>query len=157
MLIMAGKTTKRIAENEKKCLEYYENWKSASYAAKEIGINRHTVEKYYQKFRATELEQTTEDFIARQRMSKDKCLQKLDEMIDHLEKSIERYTDLIEDESLDVTADGQRVESQFHRCVVELAQLYQQKGDIESTATLDIKIAQLVSETYEEYSKQKTR
>ena len=154
----AGRPSKaKETKNEIACQEYYLNWKSAIYTAKQLGLNPHTVEKYFQKFRQKEIEESEEQFMQRQRMAKNQVLSKLDEMINHLEKQVKRYSELMDNEELDTTPDGQRVEAQYTKAVSELSQMYQQKADIELTATMDVRIDKVVQEKYEEYIQSKAR
>jgi len=156
---MAGKRGRpskpKESMNETQCLEYYQMWKSAAFTATKLKLNRHTVEKYFEKFRQKEVEEKNDQFVQRQRMAKNLCIGKLDEMIEHLEQQIGRYSNLMTGEGLDITPDGQRVESQYTKSVAELSTLYQQKADIEMTATMDVKVDELVREKYEEFSSNK--
>ena len=139
-------------KHEKDCLEFYEAGKSAGYAALKLKLNRHTVEKYFKKFRDTEIEETSDEFIKRQRVAKHQCITKLDEMIDNYEEQLVRYMKLIEQvDTTDETNDGQRVESNYSDVVKKLADLAQQKASIEMELTLDINVDKLVREKYDNF------
>lgn len=139
-------------KHEKDCLEFYEAGKSAGYAALKLKLNRHTVEKYFKKFRDTEIEETSNEFIKRQRVAKHQCITKLDEMIDYYEQQVKRYSSFIgQDDKLDSSGDGQRVETNFSDSVKRLADLAQQKASIEMELTLDINVDKLVREKYDNF------
>lgn len=139
-------------KHEKDCLEFYEAGKSAGYAALRLKLNRHTVEKYFKKFRDTEIEETSNEFIKRQRVAKHQCITKLDEMIDYYEQQVKRYSSFIgQDDKLDSSGDGQRVETNFSDSVKRLADLAQQKASIEMELTLDINVDKLVREKYDNF------
>lgn len=155
-MFLAGKRGRpsipKESDNEKKCLEYYQKWKSAAFTADKLGLNRHTVEKYFKKFKELEIEEKEEEFIQRQRMAKNLCLGKLDAIIDHLETQIERYTNVLtKDDETENDGDAQRIEAHMTKVATELSSLYQQKADLEMTATLDINVAKLAQEKYDEY------
>lgn len=158
-ILRRGRPSKaKQTANEKKMEEYYHNWKSAIYTAKQLGLNRHTVEKYFQKLRATEIEEKGEEFKARQRNAKNQCLAKLDEIIHHKERQLQRFEDIVRDNnSTDTADDSQRFEVNYSRISTDLANLYQQKADIEMSATLDVKLEELVQEKYAEFSEQKAK
>lgn len=134
--------------NEKKSLEYYEDFKSAGYAAKKLGLNRQTVEKYYQKFRAMEIEETNTEFIQRQRAAKAHTIEKLDEIAEKMESQINRVT--LED--TDYTTEGVNQERLLQKSLSDAASLYQQKADMEMTPTLDIHIDAEIEKKYGEYN-----
>lgn len=140
MLIMAGKRgrpPKPISvENEKKCMEYYEDFKSAAYAASRLGLNRRTVELYYQKFAATELVETNESFIARQTAVKNTALKKMDELIEKAKAQIER----VELSDSDYSPEGINMERLLQKSITDLNDLYHKKADMEMTPTLNVHI-----------------
>jgi len=91
-------------------------------------------------------------------MAKNMCIGKLDSVIDHLETQISRYKRLLtQDDETEPSPDAQRTEAQMTKTADVLSTLYQQKADLEMTETLDINIAQLAQEKYDEYiSKENT-
>jgi len=144
-----GKTaTPKQTANEVKCMEYYEDFKSAGFAALKLGLHRHTVEKYYQKFRAKEIEETNEGFIQRQRAAKAQTVVKLDIIADQMEDQIKRVTL----ESTDYTTEGVNQERLLQKSLTDAASLYQQKADMEMTPTLDIHISAEIEKKYGEYN-----
>lgn len=153
---MAGKRGRpskpRQAENEKNCLEYYEDFKSAGYTAKKLKLNRHTVEEYYQKFAAKEIEETNKEFIANQRATKRRVLSKIDGLIDKAQHQIERCESLLDDENPEITPEAINFEKILQKSITDLNSLYQQRADIEMTPTLDIHIEAEIEKKYGEFN-----
>ena len=137
---MVRPAKKKEASNEQKSQIFYEDYKSAGYAAKILKLNRHTVEKYYQKFQKQELKETNESFIASQRATKNRVIEKLDDTIEKAKAQIKRCEGMLGDEG-DNSTEGINFERILQKAVTDLANLYQQKAEIEITPTLDIHIA----------------
>jgi hypothetical protein len=134
---------------EKDCLEHYENYESAGYAASQLKLNRHTVESYFQKFAAKEIEVTNEMFIQRQRATKARVLVKLDGLIALSKAQIERVT--LSD--TDYSTEGVNQERLLQKSITDLNNLYQDKASIEMTPTLDIHIEAEIEKKYGQPSK----
>jgi hypothetical protein len=129
---------------EKDCLEHYENYESAGYAAQLLGLNRHTVEKYFQNFAAKEIEITNEMFIQRQRATKARVLIKLDGLIAKLKAQIDR----VELSDTDYSTEGVNQERLLQKSITDMNQLIQDKAAIEMTPTLDIHIEAELDKKY---------
>jgi hypothetical protein len=138
--------------NEKKCIIFYEDYKSAGYAAKKLELNRHTVEKYYQKFAAKEIEETNKSFIEKQRATKNRVIEKMDELIEEGREQLKRCKGMLGSDG-DNSTEGINFERILQKCVIDLSNLYQQKAEIEMTPTLDIHIAAEIEKRYGELSK----
>ena len=131
-------------KNEKDCLEQYEDYKSAGYAAKLLGLNRQTVEKYFQAFAAKEIEVTNEMFIQRQRATKARVLEKIDDLINRSQAQINRVTI----EGQDYSTEGVNMERLLQKSITDMNQLLQDKAAIEMTPTLDIHIEAELDKKY---------
>lgn len=131
-------------KNEKDCLAYYEDYKSAGYAAKLLQLNRQTVEKYFQKFAAQEIEVTNEMFIQRQRATKIRVLLKIDELITKSQAQIDR----VELSDTDYSTEGVNQERLLQKSLTDMNQLLQDKAAIEMTPTLDIHIEAELDKKY---------
>ena len=133
----AGRPPKPLsAKHEKECLEHYELYESAGYTAQQLKLNRHTVERYFQKFAAEEIEVTNDMFIQRQRATKARVITKLDGLIAKAQAQISR----IELSETDITPEGVNFERLLQKSITDLNQLLQDKAAIEMTPTLDIHI-----------------
>jgi hypothetical protein len=139
------------AKHEKACQIFYEDYKSAGYAAKALKLHRHTVEKYYRKFQSQELAETNESFIASQRATKNRVIEKLDDMISRAEAQLERCEGMTGSDGDESTA-GQNYERIAQKSITDISNLYQQKADIEMTPTLDIHLAAEIEKRYAELS-----
>lgn len=135
---MVRPTKKQEAKNYKDCLEYYEDFKSAGYAAARLGLNRHTVESYYRKYAALEITPTTEEFIKSQVGVKARALTKLDRFIDKANAQIARFESLLT--VADASPEGINMERLLQKSITDLNNLYGQKAALELTPTLDIHI-----------------
>jgi DNA-binding transcriptional regulator YhcF (GntR family) len=132
------------SDNEKKSLVFYEKYLSAGYAAKELGLHRHTVEKYYQKFRNQEIEETTADFIKRQKSVKARVLERIDDLIMKAQAQVTRC----ELSETDYTPEGIQMERLLQKSITDLNSLYQDKASIEMSPTLDIHIEAEIEKKY---------
>jgi hypothetical protein len=150
----AGRKGKaKESANEIKALAYYEDYKSAGYAALQLDLNRHTVERYYTKFRAKEIEQTNEEFIKRQHVTKTMVVTKMDIMIAKAQKQIARFESLIGDEG-DVTPEGINFERLLQKSITDMTALEQQKAELEMTPTLDLHIAAEIEKKYAKFNEE---
>ena len=140
-------------ENEKKCLVYYEDYKSAGYAALQLNLNRQTVEKYYQKFRAKEIEETNEEFIKRQHVTKIMVVTKMDLMIGKAQAQIKRFETLL-GETGDVSPEGINIERLLQKSITDMTALEQQKAELEMTPTLDLHIAAEIEKKYAKFNEE---
>lgn len=141
----AGRPSKpKQTKIEKDCLEHYENYESAGYAAEQLKLNRHTVEAYFQKFAALEIEVTNEMFIQRQRATKARVLGKMDELIAKCKAQIDRVT--LSD--TDYSTEGVNQERLLQKSLTDMNTLLQDKAAIEMTPTLDIHIEAELDKKY---------
>lgn len=131
-------------KNELDCLTYYEDYKSSGYTAKLLGLNRQTVEKYFQKFAAKEIEVTNEMFIQRQRATKIRVIAKIDDLITRSQAQIDRVT--LSD--TDYSTEGVNQERLLQKSITDMNQLLQDKAAIEMTPTLDIHIEAELDKKY---------
>lgn len=152
----SGRPTKdKEISNRKRCMEYYENYQSAGFAAQQLGLNRNTVDKYYQEFSTKEIAETNKSFIERQRMVKNRVLTKIDIFIDKANKQIERFENLLGQEG-ELSPDGVNFERLLQKSITDVNNLYQQKASLEMTPTLDIHIEAELEKKYGHISENDT-
>lgn len=130
-------------EYEKKCMEYYEQFKSAGYAAEKLGIHRHTAEAYYKKFKSKELEETDDEFIQGQRYAKAMTIKKLDELLEKADSQIERCEVMVGDG--DTSTEGINFERILQRSIMDAKELSFQKAELIMTPTLDLEIVAAIA------------
>jgi|TARA_R110000824_G_scaffold383550_2_gene577180 hypothetical protein len=135
-------------EIRKKCEEEYLNYHSASYAARVLGLNPHTVEKYYRSFQEAELEETNRDFVIKQRAVKNKVISRLDEILDQLGGQYRDISGVLQDDTQGEFHDIARYEAMKTTVLKSMSDILQQKASIETTPTLDITIDKYIEETY---------
>lgn len=137
------------AKNEIDCKAHYENYESAGYAASLLGLHRRTVEIYFQRFAAEEIEETNIQFIQRQRATKARVIFKLDELIAKTQAQMDR----VELKSSDYSPEGINMERLLQKSITDMNTLLQDKASIEMTPTLDIHIEAEIEKKYGEPDK----
>src|SRR5437899_879483 len=85
------------------CEEAFENGWSALFAAKELHLNRHTVESYYIELREKFVEDLDRSFINRQKTAKEKAILELDNDIKDFQLFLVGIEELLETQG-DMTA-----------------------------------------------------
>jgi hypothetical protein len=148
-------TKKEEANHEKECMKYYESFKSAAYAAEQIGIHRHSAEEYYKKFKKLELEEPTEEFIQGQRYAKAMTIRKLDKLDEKVDNQIKRCEGFL-GETGDVTADGINFERILQRSLMDSKEMSFQKAELIMTPTLDLEIVAAIAKRDGESNKETT-
>ena len=141
-------------EIRKKCEEEYFKYHSAAYAASVLGLNPHTVEKYYREFQEAELEETNRDFVIKQHSVKNKVVARLDEILNHLDEQLRDISGELKDKSHDELDKG-RYEAMKTTVLKSISDILQQKASIETTPTLDITIDKYIEETYGKHISEK--
>ena len=141
-------------EIRKKCEEEYFKYHSAAYAASVLGLNPHTVEKYYREFQEAELEETNRDFVIRQHAVKNKVVARLDGILNHLDEQLRDISGELKDKSHDELDKG-RYEAMKTTVLKSISDILQQKASIETTPTLDITIDKYIEETYGKHISEK--
>lgn len=131
---------------------YYEDYKSAGYAAEQLGLNRHTVEKYYQKFRSKEIEESNAEFIKRQHVTKIMVVTKMDKMIAESQAQIDRFKSLLTE--ADASPEGINFERLLQKSITDMTALEQQKAELEMTPTLDLHIAAEIEKKYAKFNEE---
>jgi len=147
-----GRPSKAKQTNiRKKCLEEYENYHTAGFAAKNLHMNRHTVEKYFREFQESEIEETTRDFVLRQRAAKNRVLTRLDEILDKLYGQLSDIEGVLADDKHGENHDIGKYEYMRTQILSKLSDILQQKESIEITPTLDISIDRYLEEKYGQF------
>ena len=141
-------TKKKQNDTKEQCMEEYEKYHTSGYAAQVLGINRHTVEKYYREFQELEVEDTNEDFILRQRSAKNRVLTRLDGIITKLDRQLQDIEAVLEDDVNGETHDVARYEAMRTTVLKSLSDILQQKASIEITPTMDITIERYIEDKY---------
>jgi len=153
MVDKAGRKGKaKESANKIKALAYYEDYKSAGYTAKQLDLNRHTVERYFTDFAAKEINQTNEEFIARQHVVKKMVIEKMDEMIDIAQAQVDRFTGLLTE--ADTSPEGINIERLLQKSITDMTALQQQKAELEMTPTLDLHIAAEIEKKYAKFNEE---
>ena len=142
-------------EIRKKCEKEYFKYHSAAYAASVLGLNPHTVEKYYREFQEAELEETNRDFVIKQHAVKNKVVARLDGIIDKLSGQLNDIESVLEDDINGENHDIARYEAMRTTVLKSLSDILQQKASIETTPTLDITIEKYIEETYGQHISEK--
>ena len=135
-------------EIRKKCEKEYFKYHSAAYAASVLGLNPHTVEKYYREFQEAEVEDTNEEFVLRQRSAKNRVLTRLDGIITKLDRQLQDIEAVLEDDVNGETHDVARYEAMRTTVLKSLSDILQQKASIEITPTMDITIERYIEDKY---------
>lgn len=149
----AGRKGKaKESANKIKALAYYEDYKSAGYAAKQLDLNRHTIERYFTEFANKEINQTNAEFIARQHVVKKMVIVKMDEMIVIAEAQIERFTSQLPES--DTSPEGINYERLLQKSITDMTALEQQKAELEMTPTLDLHIAAEIEKKYAKFNEE---
>lgn len=131
----------------KDTLEHFEKGHSAVFTARELSVNRNTVDKYFAEFREKMIESMDKDFINRQKTAKEFALAGLDS---DLEKLNEQYDDV--DAKCKDDPENSAWESIKTQIISRMADIRQQKADLEMSPTLDVSLEQLVEERMDESS-----
>ena len=134
-------------EIRKKCEGEYFKYHSADYAAGVLGVNPHTVEKYYREFQEAELEETNRDFVIKQHSVKNKVVARLDEILNHLDEQLRDISVELKNKTQEELDKG-RYEAMKTTVLKSISDILQQKASIETTPTLDITIEKYIEETY---------
>ena len=141
-------------EIRKKCEGEYFKYHSAAYAAGVLGLNPHTVEKYYREFQEAELEETNRDFIIKQHAVKNKVVARLDEILNHLDEQLRDISVELKNKTQEELDKG-RYEAMKTTVLKSISDILQQKASIETTPTLDITIDKYIEETYGKHVSEK--
>ena len=129
-------------------MKEYEKYHTSGYASQVLGINRHTVEKYYREFQELEVEDTNEEFVLRQRSAKNRVLTRLDGIITKLDRQLQDIEAVLEDDVNGETHDVARYEAMRTTVLKSLSDILQQKASIEITPTMDITIERYIEDKY---------
>ena len=146
---------KKQNDIKEKCREQYERYHTSGFASQVLELNRHTVEKYYREFQETEVEDTNEEFVLRQRSAKNRVLTRLDEILFKLDKQLRDLEGVLEDDTKGENHDIARYEAMRTTVLKSLSDILQQKASIETTPTLDITIEKYIEETYGQHISEK--
>lgn len=119
----------------------FERGESIAYAAREEKVNIKTVQNYYREFREKMVEQTDQDFINRQKIAKEFALAGLDEDLQKLRTQFDELVQLCEDDPENSAWQSIRLQ-----VTAKMAELKQQKADLEMSPTLDVSLEQMVEE-----------
>ena len=141
-------TKKKQNDIKEQCMKEYEKYHTSGYASQVLGINRHTVEKYYREFQELEVEDTNEEFVLRQRSAKNRVLTRLDGIITKLDRQLQDIEAILEDDVNGETHDVARYEAMRTTVLKSLSDILQQKASIEITPTMDITIERYIEDKY---------
>ncbi len=141
-------TKKKQTDIKEQCMKEYEKYHTSGDASQVLGINRHTVEKYYREFQELEVEDTNEEFVLRQRSAKNRVLTRLDGIITKLDRQLQDIEAILEDDVNGETHDVARYEAMRSTVLKSLSDILQQKASIEITPTMDITIERYIEDKY---------
>lgn len=130
-------------------MDHYNQFHSASYTAHVTGINRNTVNHYFNEFNETLVEFTNKEFINNQKRVWDQALCKADMILDDLEKQLIRIRKRIENANPD-EIDIIKLEPLYLSINKFLYEAYGHKAAIEITPSLSISIQQIDQNVYSE-------
>ncbi len=104
-----GKPSKgKQDKNRAACLEHYNKYHTATYAAEKTGLNRNTVMTYYKEFSEIWKEQENTDFITTQHNALDKAASELDRRREDLETQLKEITDMIPETEGEIDEEGNK-------------------------------------------------
>ena len=145
---MARPSRNKQSSTEKECSKYYEMGKSAGYAAQKIGVNRHTAEKYYQKFNSIETEENEEVFKRGAIAQKQIALAQIDLIEDKVQAQITRQEGIVGDDEAGMVA-----ERILQKSLMDALHVIELKSAIVLTPTMTLKFRQELERINESISK----
>ncbi len=141
---------KKQVELNKILVSHFNKYHSAAYTSEVTGINRHTVNSYFNEYCETQIEETTRDFVNKQKNAKDKALAALDRRIEDFElqlADVGKRIKLVEkseagNQGDDTILSPEWSKLQFLRLNINqnLAKIVDQKATLEITPTIDISL-----------------
>jgi len=125
-------TNKQQQDLRKELLKYFNEGRSISYTAEHSKHPKDTVEKYWYEFRHMYTEEMNEDYVLRQRASREQALKKMDENIDRWKKIVDRRE-----------GDDANVKD-YMNALKEYEALIERRAALNMIPTLDVDIKTLV-------------
>ena len=161
---MAGVSKEKQIQYKKACQEFYDGYKTISFTAQHLGIDKDTVQRYFKEFSNMELNEIDESFLKKQKITKDRILYKLDSLIFKSEEQLKKLEIMIDIENKDADIeilesppDRTRIETLINKIHGDLIKWNQEKAGIEDSPTLDVKIGQLLEDRVNELDSRETK
>ena len=154
----------RSEEIRKACYEFYQDYRTIAFTADHLEISPTTVNKYFKEFAEIAIKETDKCFLERQRITKDRILYKLDNLIYKSEQQLKKLETMIDPENEDADlelisspGDSNRVQQLINKIHGDLIQWNQQKAGIEDTPTIDVSIGKLLEDRVHELDKREEK
>jgi len=138
-------------EIEEKIWKYFADGISAPTAAKELGIDVKTAQKYYRQFAELRISETEDEFIEQCKINVESAVCVLDNLILRERKLLETLETELASQKNRTPKEEYQLRRELRETVKSIAQLVTLKTNLANSPTADIKLNRLIREMMDKF------